>query len=194
MSNLFDASRGCPFKGRHVMFDTNVWFAIEGFNYSPNDYRQKIYSKLYGQIRDNENIVVINDYVIAEFFNRSLKTEYELLKESWSEAQPIPTFKKIRSTNLFSSQMETIRDTCLNIVEDCEYVPINGASSDISKVITESSQGNMDFSDVLLRDHCIEKGYAVVSHDFDFANCGIDLITANAKILATTKRAKSMKN
>ncbi len=182
-SKIFDATAGSPFNGRKVLFDTNIWFCIEGYGSEPGNKNQKIYSGLYSDLRKSDNVVIVNDYVIGEFFNRSARLEYEVRRNAFKGPGKFPHFKALRKQRDFIECMETVRDTCLNIIEDCEYVPVNGADCDVAKVIEEATGGQLDLADIILREHCRQHGFAVVSHDADFADGTVDLITGNAKVL-----------
>ena len=79
--------------------------------------------------------------------------------------------------------MEAIRDTCLNILDDCHYVGVNTRAMRISEVLDECHSGQMDFSDIVLREHCLREGFSLMTDDLDYLGCGLDLITANPRML-----------
>lgn len=183
MAKIYSAEEGCQFAGRKVLFDTNVWIAIYGFD--PRQNQPKAYSDFFGALGKSDNTIVVNDYVLSEFFNRSCKIEYDLrcLAARDENGPELPYFKKYRKSDEFKDFAEGVRDTCLNIIEDGAFEPVNG-SFDIDALLNEAATGVMDFNDLILREQCRSQGYVVVSHDGDFANCGIDFVTANKRILA----------
>lgn len=182
MPTTYNASKGCHFQGRKILFDTNVWIAIYGFD--PTQNRPQAYSDFYAAVGKTDNVVVVNDYVLGEFFNRTCKLEFELRNRLHFEEHGIklPHFKKYRRSLEFRDFAEGVRDTCLNMVEDGVFEPVNGVF-DISALLAEAATGAMDFNDLVLREHCKSHSYVVVSHDGDFADCGLDFVTANKRLL-----------
>lgn len=179
MTRIFSAFQPCEFAGRKILFDTNVWIAINGFD--PSATRPAAYSDYYGEVLKSDNQLVVNDYVLGEFFNRSCKLEYEIRKKS-SGDDKFPHFKQYRQSEEFKEFAETVRDTCQNMIDDGVFEPVGGVF-DIHALLDEASAGRSDFTDIVLREHCKAQGYVVVSHDRDFANCGLDLVTANKRML-----------
>lgn len=161
------------------MFDTNVWITIDGGNPSPNFAS---YSDFYGLALRSDNKIVINEYVIGEFFNRSCKTAYRL---TFPDDPNMKNFKLHRKNHEdFRMQVETVRDTCLNMLDDCEFEAIPFDKIDFSRIVIEAAQGSMDFTDLVLREHAKVCGHILVTHDGDFRDCGVELVTANKKLLS----------
>lgn len=184
-SRVFDAGSPCPFSSRGVVFDTNIWMKIEGYGSRPGDPMQGIYSDLLRRLRNDQNVIVVNNYIIGEFFNRSCKLEYAIFCEERRErGKPEMYFKVARKEPVLLERLETVRDTCLNIIEDCLYEHLDDDGCSIGDILAESAAGGLDFTDIFLRQNCLAKGYALVTHDRDFANCGIDLVTANKALLS----------
>lgn len=174
---IYDARGSCDFSDRKIMFDTNVWIAIDG-----NDPRSHAahYSNYYSKVLRSGNRIVVNDYIIGEYFNRACRIQYDIQYED----DPGKKFFKSRRKNFeFRGFIDSVRDTCLNILDDCVYEPAVRGSGSISDYIVEAGTGEIDFSDVVIREHCLANGYVLVSDDADFANCGLDFVTANPRLL-----------
>jgi hypothetical protein len=73
----------------------------------------------------------------------------------------------------------------LNILEDCEFIHVGKSECNIAEAIEEFCSGNLDFSDVVLVDHCAKEKLFFMTDDADFANRGLNLITANKHLLKT---------
>ncbi|SOC47720.1 PIN domain-containing protein [Rhizobium subbaraonis] len=182
MPTIFSAYEGCQFSNRKILFDTNVWIAIDGFDPRPDT---AIYSDFYSEAIKKSNEIVVNDYILGELFNRACRIQYDLeFPDDPSKRQ----FKKRRQLPSFKDYIETVRDTCLNILDDCLYEPAVGTHCIMSDFFNEAGTGAIDFSDIVIREHCRLNGYIVVSHDADFANCGLDFVTANKRILKNAKQ------
>lgn len=177
MPKIFDASKGCEFSNRRIVFDTNVWIAIDGFDPRPD---LAVYSDFYAAAKAQGNTIVVNDYILGELFNRACRIQYDLVFEDDPKKQH---FKARRQQPEFKDFMETVRDTCLNLLDDCEYEHALDPECDLRPYFEEAGTGTIDLSDVVIRQHCRSKGYVIVSHDADFAECGLDFVTANRRVL-----------
>ncbi|MCB5203176.1 type II toxin-antitoxin system VapC family toxin [Neorhizobium sp. T786] len=164
------------------MFDTNVWIFIDGY-----DPRQKAYTSCYSDfylsLLKSDNTIVVNDYVLGEYFNRACRIQYDL---KYEDDPPKRHFKRRRQGEDFKEFMETVRDTCLGILDHCEYEPAVRTDCLMAEFITEAGSGTIDFSDIIIREHCLANDYVLVSDDADFADCGLDFVTANPKVLGKT--------
>jgi hypothetical protein len=182
MSKIIDA-RTVSIENSRILFDANVWMFINRFGaYSMPD-RANSYSAAYKALLQKNNKIVLNNYVLGEFFNRCAKLEYELRKTEFeAENVPIPRFKLYRRSSEFESVLESIRDTCLNMLDDCEYVSVDGHHYDIKSVLNECCDQCADFTDRVLIDFCTKEKLFIMTDDADFVNCGLDVITANKKM------------
>ena len=134
MSEIINAKNVAISKKR-VLFDTNIWIFINGFGANSAQHRADIYSDAYKALIRNENTIVLNDYVLGEFFNRCARMEYDLKKlELQREDALVPHFKEYRRSAEFTPVLESIRDTCLNMLDDCEFISVGGHHYDIAPI------------------------------------------------------------
>lgn len=176
MANIFSVEDGCCFEERNILFDTNVWIYI---NADRNSHEQRIYSNYYSSVLRMNNTVITNEFVLSEMFNRLLKIEYEIFYTD----KNMRLFKERRRSNEFKDRMEFVRDTCLNVLEDCTFVSSSVSQEDISHCINTSCLGDLDFTDTVLVKQCIDENFIFVSHDADFAHQNIDFVTANRNVI-----------
>jgi len=120
---------------------------------------------------------------LGEFCNRSCKIEYESHRSSSEKPDQFLPFKRYRKTAEFAPVMESVRDTCLNIIDGCEFVPIGGGHYKITDVLTRYCSGSLDFTDLILADYCSSETVVLMTDDFDFAGLGMEIITANPRML-----------
>jgi hypothetical protein len=182
MSKISDV-RNVTIEKARVLFDTTIWILINGFGANASPERVTLYSNAYKALLLRENKIVVNDYVIGEFYNRCAKMEYQIIKEEAERYEyPVANFKAYRQTSSFAPILQSIRDTCLNIVDDCEYIPIDGGHFDIRTILNECCSECADFSDRVLIGFCKKENLCVMTDDADFANCGLNILTGNKKI------------
>ena len=185
-TNIID-TRKVDIKGQRILFDANVWILINGFGSDSSSYKAGVYSATYKSLLTNDNVIVTNDYIIGEVFNRCAKLEYEILKQEHDSTQTkFPSLKAFRQSSEFSLAIESVRDTCLNILDDCEFVSVDGKHFDVVDIVTRCASDRIDFSDLVIMDYCRKEALVVMTDDADYMGCGLQIITANRKMLAAS--------
>lgn len=174
----YDANQLCSVKGRKFFFDTNVWININGFDPRP-EFR--IYSDFYKSLLEEGNSVVVSDLVVSEFHNRCCKTQHKICLESGVTSEQ--NIKRFRNLPEASDFMNSVRDTCLNLLEDCEIDQLDLKAMDLPEIIEVCAKGKLDYNDLVILKLCAARDYILVTHDRDFQNCGVEVATANRKFL-----------
>lgn len=183
MKLVHDASKGCNFQDRHIFFDTNIWIAIDGNNPSASKAWVANYSDfLASTLKSATNTIITNDYVLSEFFNRIVKISYDIRYRD--EADKAKYYKSRRKDGTLADILAQAKDEVLNIIE--YYAELDLAvthDTALKDIVTETSKGELDFGDIIIREHCHRKGYILVTDDADFCDCGLEIVTSNPKIL-----------
>lgn len=172
---------------QRILFDTNIWLLINGVNQGAPQDKIDDYSYAFTELLQNENEILVNDYVIGEYANRSAKLAFDLFCQSTGEQNTSHNFKRIRKTVDFRPEMDEIQASCLDMVRDCTYL---GATvrCDIDRVINEFQQGLLDFTDLVLEQFCKDENAWLMTDDGDFADSSLTLITRNPHILRKAQR------
>ncbi|MBR1235736.1 hypothetical protein [Bradyrhizobium sp. AUGA SZCCT0182] len=181
MSKTIDA-KAVSIKGRRVLFDANIWLILNGYSGSA-PHRADIYSESYKKLLANGNTVVVNDYILGEYCNRCCKLEYESHKRCSDNPDRFPSYKEYRKTREFLPVMESVRDDCLNILDDCEFVAVKGDHYDIAEILNKFCDGSMDFTDMITTKYCASEDVVLMTDDRDFVGCNLEIITANKRLL-----------
>lgn len=189
MTRVFDASKGCVFTGRRILFDTNIWIAIDGNDPRPHHVN---YSNYLGEVLKSDNKLVTNDYIISEYFNRSFKIQYQIQYKN--EPDPWAQYKSRRKAGTLKNLLEEVRDICHDILTDCDFDSAITSNCPMDQHVTETAVGILDMSDIIIREHCSRNGYVLVSDDSDFCDCGLDLVTSNPYVLRLAKDNGTLKN
>jgi predicted nucleic acid-binding protein len=182
MSDVIDA-KSVQLCGTRVLFDTNIWILIFDYNAASLRHKTEVYSSAYRSLLENGNSIIVNDYILGELCNRCTRIQYDVDKAN-SEDHPdkFPSHKAYRKTEQFRSAMECVRDTCLNIVDDHEFVSTSGTHYDVHKVLERFCDGELDFTDIVLTDFCKKENLYLMTDDREFFGAGIKLITANKRL------------
>ncbi|WP_156334061.1 MULTISPECIES: PIN domain-containing protein [unclassified Shinella] len=189
MTKIYDASKGVAFNKRKILFDTNIWIAIDGNDPRPHHIN---YSNLFGEILKSDNELVTNDYVISEYFNRACKIQYDI--KYATETDRGKRYKSRRKAGALNAYMSAVRDICIDILTDCTFESAVTAQCPIPKHIKEAALGDLDLSDIIIREHCARSGYILVSDDGDFSTCGLELVTANPAVIRGARKAGTLVN
>lgn len=180
MSEIFDANCPCHLTGKNFFLDTCVWIAIygNGLGISKKRWVAEVYSDYYSSILNNCNTVFVNEFVISEFFNRMCKLEYDIMFPGQGA-----NFKHNRSDPSFVSKMKDIKEICVDIVSDSNFSYGSCCNQTLKDALNIAMRGSIDVTDALILKTCSDNQCVLVSDDRDFKNCGVDLATANSRLL-----------
>jgi hypothetical protein len=74
------------------------------------------------------------------------------------------------------------------ILNDCEFISVAGDHYDIASVVSDCCDRHADFSDLINIGFCKKENLYVMTDDADYADSGLDIITANKRLHASTTR------
>lgn len=158
-----------------LLVDANVWLYVYGPS-APGDWRARTYSEALGKMLAAKSRICIDVLVLSEFINRYARLEYEL-------HGAYPTFKDFRQSPDFKPAAQAIAVAARRILQLCARLESGFSTLDITALINEYEQGEADFNDQVLADLCRRNGLKLVTHDGDFEDCGLTLVTANRYLL-----------
>ena len=158
-------------------FDTNVWMFIFAPLGGSKQNKQKVYSKLLGDIVSRGAVIWINSQVIAEYINRCLRIEFNV----WKRKQDHDTdFKRdFRLTEEYKSTLQDTKSQVSAILQKSTRYPDDFHTIDINSII--SSMGtSLDYGDAVIVDLCRRKKFKLVTDDGDMTKTefSFDIITA----------------
>lgn len=156
--------------------DTNIWLYINAPQ-PPGDWKTRIYSKALAKILSAKSQIYIDALVISEYINRYARLAHELSKASI-------TFKEFRQSPAFKSAAKDIEISVKGILKHCQKTEIGFPSCDINQLLSKFGEGNSDFNDQLMIELCKSKGFKLITHDQDFKECGLTVLTANKRLLS----------
>jgi hypothetical protein len=68
------------------------------------------------------------------------------------------------------------------MLDDCEFVSVDGGHYDIKSIVTDCCAECADFSDLILIGFCRKEKLCLMTDDADYRNSNLDIITANKKM------------
>lgn len=160
-----------------LLFDTNVWLYI----YGPMGEQYPRYRATYtlGLIRSRaaKARILLDVLVLSEFINAYARFIYNQLPRETKPAE----FKIFRNSPNFPIIAEEIARQSEKIIERCELIESGFTSVNLRGLIGDYAAGKSDFNDQMLVELCKENEFKLVTHDSDFKNVDITVITANPR-------------
>lgn len=161
------------------LFDANVWFSIYG-PAKPGDNRARVYSKALSLMLAAKCRIYIEVLILSEYINRYARLKHNILKARPGVDQD---FKRFRSSASFKPIASDIAGDVRQILKHCERIESDLTQIDVAAVIDEFEMGDADFNDQVLTDLCKRRNLKLVTHDSDFKNRGLNILTANKNLL-----------
>ncbi len=163
-----------------LFFDANIWLLIYGPQGSSNDRRSQTYSGALAGALHAKSQILIDVLVISEFINRIARIEYDIQLPDKSNR---PDFKPFRNSPAFVPIAQSIAHTMRQILKYTVRIESGFSGVDIQALLTEFETGGSDYNDQMLVSICKTQNLMFVTHDADFKNQAIDILTANSRIL-----------
>lgn len=165
-----------------LFFDANVWLYIYGPQGNPNDWNARTYSGAFSNALKAKSQILIDVLVISEFINRFARIEYDI---QYPDKSNRPDFKKFRNTPAFVPIAQTIASTIRQILKFAVRTESGFGGINIQAFLAEFEAGGHDFNDQVLVRLCQAQNLQLVTHDADFKGKGVNILTANRRILAS---------
>lgn len=167
------------FAESEVLFiDTNIWVYIYAPQ-APDDWKTRVYSKALAKILTAKCRIFIDALVLSEFINRYARLTYQLNTGTGSTI----SFKEYRRSPDFKPVAKEIVSSVRRMLKHCQRTESGFSSSSIEQVLTEFEEGDSDFNDQLMIELCKNNGFKLITHDHDFKESGLTVLTANKKML-----------
>ena len=158
-----------------LLLDTNIWLSIFGLA-KPGDHRSVVYSKALSEMLAANCRICVDVLILSEYVNAYARFRYNLLK-------PSVVFKNFRKSADFKPIAADIAGDVRQILKHCERIDSDFPAADIDALIDEFEKGDSDFNDQVLAELCRRRSLTLVTHDADFKDRGLTLLTANKNLL-----------
>lgn len=162
-----------------LFFDANVWLFIYSPQYRPSDQRAGLYSAAYKRILEVQCRIFVDALILSEFVNVLARLAFHSLPSP----QKPQDYKAFRRSPAFKPVARSIADACRRIVEACTRIESGFASVDVDVLLERYEGGKADFNDQILAQLCNRQGLTLVTDDGDFRDSGLQIVTANRRLL-----------
>jgi len=165
--------------GKGYFFDTNIWLYIYGPIGWP-DHKSDVYSRALKRIRESKVTIYINCMIISEFINTFSRIEFRQQSE-------FSKYKEFRNSLKYRAIAQDISYNVKKILKNTLACDPELQAIDFPEVMDLFEQGKYDFNDLLFAQICRAKGLIFVTHDKDFSGLGVEILTANEKLMSKGK-------
>lgn len=168
-----------------LLIDANIWlYLFPAPSDSQNRFIQQ-YSLAFKHIRASKKVTIaISSLVLSEYLNRYCRIEYDArCKIDLAYKMNYPSFKKFRQSTDYLLIGQQAASFAKAILKLCNKIDDDFSISNTTQILKDFESGNTDFNDALIADCCSRHGWKLVTHDGDFIDGGIEVLTTNPKLL-----------
>jgi predicted nucleic acid-binding protein len=180
MSRATDISKYSFSEQDNLFFDTNIWMLLYGPQGNPNDPFTQTYSQALARAMQAKCQIWVDVLIISEFINRFARIEYDIQYPNKAQR---PSFKQFRNNPVFHPIAQAIVGAVRNIFKFTMQIESGFTTLDINTLLTEFELIPSDFNDQILIRLCSANNLHLVTHDSDFKGKGVNILTANPRIL-----------
>lgn len=166
-------------KGEIFLIDTNVWLYLYPAPSSAKILFFDQYSKSLKAMLSAGARLVMDATVLSEYLNIYCRIEWNARHKS-----RYPRFKTFRNSADFAAVGRPAAIFARSMLKYCTRCDHPFSASDITRILTDFETGSNDFNDGLLVEICRYNNWKLVTNDSDFTSGGIEVLTANRKLLA----------
>lgn len=179
-NNSFEISSYGFSPADNLLLDANIWLYVYGPQGNPKDWRTRAYSRaLANALRANSNLF-IEVLILSEFINRYARFEHNIRARQGAAPSD---FKRFRNSADFQPIATAIANDVRRVLAYSNRTDNGFDTLDIIVLLSEYELGKSDFNDQMLAALCKSRGFSLVTHDADFKDKGLTVITANHNLL-----------
>jgi predicted nucleic acid-binding protein len=168
---------------KSYFFDTNIWLYIYGPIGWP-DERSDVYSRALKGIKNSNGTIYINCLIISEFINAFSRIEFK-------QQSDFTRYKEFRNSLAYRAIAQDIAYNVRKILKNTLTCDPELQAIDLPAVMDLFEQGKYDFNDLLFAQICHAKGLVFVTHDRDFSDLEVEVLTANEKLAGKGKGGRT---
>jgi predicted nucleic acid-binding protein len=173
----YDLTRVNELIDRSIFFDANILLYL--FWATGKGSCETEYATLFKSLVTNKNKLYVDLTVVSEVFNKAFDIEFEKYKDTHNNRHL--NKKTYRDSTEGQSSIEAIYSLLKGtVLKHFKLVGKNFTKEDIVNLLIFD---NLDFSDKILLEICKENKFVLLTHDFDFRNADIDILTANNRLV-----------
>lgn len=173
-----DAANYAFLPGEPILVDANVWLYLHPPAAQPTPSWAAAYSGVYSRLLRAKARPVVDALILSEYLNRYVRLEYDA---TWKASYP--KFKDFRQSPGGVNVLQAAVAEISHILKTTVAYDTPLSKVDLPAVLNAVQSGTLDFNDGLLIQNCRLHGWKLLTNDIDMSVGGIELLTANKKLL-----------
>lgn len=161
-----------------LFLDTNIWLYLHGPHEPQASKLVKTYSDAFKRILSAQCQIYVDVTVISEFINRYTRMQWKLAASHFRE------FKDFRKSPFFKLHVSDIVADAKLVMRHCVAIESGFDRLNIDTLLDVYADGKSDFNDQIIVELCKRKGLILLTHDGDFKDSDLSILTANRSLLA----------
>lgn len=174
--------------GKDIFLDTNIWIYLFGSFSNSQDFIVKKYSWAFKYLVQSNNKLYTDVTVLSEFINRYQRHKFGIYKVNNNKRSTFDFKKDYKKTSDFKEHLQLVSSIVKNkILKWASAADPNYENKDIEELINNFEDRAIDFNDLHIEKLCKMKKLILLTHDGDYADSSIDIISGNPKLLVGRK-------
>lgn len=179
--NIDDIQR---INARDIFLDTNIWLYLFCPLGDSREFVVRKYSRAFNHLIRSKNKMYTDITVLSEFINRFERLAFHIYKENNKKGNKFDFKKDYKKTDDFADTRLLIKSTVKDkILRWISVVNHQYEKKDIEELIDHLEAKSIDFNDSHIEMLCKERKLILLTHDGDYANSSIDIISCNPKLV-----------
>lgn len=170
-----------PLAEDKFFFDANIWLSIYGPIGYYADWRVRKYSNFLTILQLKNCYIYTNTIIISEFVNRFARMEFEQRRIQLD--LEYDEFKRFREMEDFKEVASEIAANIRKIIRSSNLCNHEISDDELFDLADIYEKGGFDINDLMFEEICKQTDSILVTHDGDFKNSEIKVVTANNNML-----------
>lgn len=170
-----------------ILPDANIWL----FLYSPASAaypawlkaKVSLYSRAWGNLHANGAKAFIDPIVLGEVINRLLDDEWNLI-DPRGPGRKYAKRKDFRQSADYPPAARSVQSIATQIMSDAQPLDHPFSKWNVGQMLTDFGSGSTDWNDQLITENCIHHKLKLMTDDGDHITGGLEVLTANGKLIA----------
>jgi predicted nucleic acid-binding protein len=170
-----------------VLPDANIWlylYAPAGIAYPSISTAIAAYSKSWKTMFSAGVEVCLDAIILSEVVNVVLRNEWQRVDPPHRTTRARKYRTHFRQSAEYPPAASSVEKLARLIVSDGKALDHTFSKWDLARLLTEFGGGSTDWNDQLLVESCRHNGMKLLTHDADHVYGGIEVLTANPKLIA----------
>ncbi len=170
--------------GEPIFVDANVWIYVQPPTSQPPPADVVVYGTVVKNALAAKAKPLIDVMILSEYMYRCCRIEMGACRRlNPAGANKYSDLAKFRKTAEFPGIAATISGNAKEILKLCELQKSEIEPKDVDSLLTEFPGGAFDVNDGVIVNSCREKGWKLLTHDEEITVGGIEVLTANPRLL-----------